>query len=103
MSVVPVEGTVVHRDRYTLSDLRSSGGACGPLGGECGDLWDGVPGLSWAAAGALQLAAVDEQADAAEGDTELLRGLVGGEVAGPDVLRLHAPMMPRWAVFQGVC
>jgi hypothetical protein len=76
-SVVPVVGTVVHRDRYTLSDLRSSGLACGALGGEGGDVLDGVPGLPGSPAGALELAAVDEQADAAEGDAELL-GRPGG-------------------------
>jgi hypothetical protein len=49
--------------------------------------------MSWAAAGAGELAAVDDQAEAAEGDAELLRGLVCGEVAGPDHLRLHDPML----------
>jgi hypothetical protein len=34
--------------------------------------------------------------DAVEGDAELLGGLVCGEVAGPDDLRLHGPMMRQW-------
>lgn len=91
MSVVPVEGTGVHRDRDTVSDLRSSGAACAAFGEEGGDVWDGVPGLPWGAAGSGEAAAADELSDAVEGDAELLGGLVGGEVAGPQVLRLHGP------------
>ncbi|MFJ5728787.1 hypothetical protein [Streptomyces paradoxus] len=39
------------------------------------------------------MAALDELADASEADSEDAGGLVCGEVAGPDHLRLHDPMM----------
>jgi hypothetical protein len=37
---------------------------------------------------------VDDAAEAGQFDAEDARGLVCGEVAGPDVLRLHGSMMP---------
>jgi hypothetical protein len=76
-----------------VSDLRSSGGARLALGGERVDVFGGVPGLSGGASGACELASVDEVAEGAEADAEQACGLVGGEVAGPDVLRLHGPMV----------
>ncbi|GHH29702.1 hypothetical protein GCM10018780_88150 [Streptomyces lanatus] len=60
---------------------------------ERGDVWDGVPGLPRAAARALQAASADELTDTVEADAELLRGLVRGEVTGPDHLRFHDPMV----------
>lgn len=53
-----------------------------------------MPRLARAAAGAHQLAALDELADSAESDPEGAGGLVGGEVTWPKLLRLHGFIVP---------
>lgn len=57
--------------------------------------------MAGASSGALELAAADELADAVEGDAEDAGGLVCGEVAGADDLRLHAASVLERAV--GAC
>src|SRR5690606_20354581 len=89
LSGVPVVGTVVHRDRDTSSDLRSSRLAAAAGDGECGDLGGGEVGAAGAAAGAGELAALDELADAVGADAEHVGDLGGGEVAGRGVQAVH--------------
>jgi hypothetical protein len=58
-------------------------GRCGGAGGVQGvDVCEVVQGLVAGAAGALQLSAVDEDAEVAQGDAEEGGGLLGGEAAG---------------------
>jgi hypothetical protein len=76
----------VHADRDTALTCGSSGLGRGAPGDESGDVLHGVPGLSLGAAGAGELASLDELADGREADAEGAGGLVGGEVAGPDEL-----------------
>ncbi len=88
-------GMAVRGDRDTALTCASSGLAGGAFGVEGLDVGDGVPGLPGAAAGAGELAAVDELADPAEGDAEEAGGLVGGEVTGAQGLGLHGFSVPE--------
>ncbi|MFE6554982.1 hypothetical protein ACWEQ2_38820 [Streptomyces sp. NPDC004096] len=67
---VPVERTVVHQDRHTLSGLPSSGLRHGVFGSECVDIVADVPELPRAAAATLQLAATNKGAEARQADVE---------------------------------
>src|ERR1043165_2078325 len=89
----PLRGTVVHPDRHTLPDLRSSGGVGLSFRGDGGDVLGGVPGVSFGASGAVELASVDEVAECTGADAEGPAGLCGGELAGRGVAVVHAPMM----------
>jgi len=65
---------------------RWASAAAAPFDGESSDVRSSEPGLSGGSAGPLQPSSVDELTDAAEGDAEQTRGLVGGDVARADDL-----------------
>src|SRR5690606_5113380 len=83
-------GTVVHGDRHTACDLRSSCLAGDAVGVDGGDVGGAEPGVALGAAGAGEAASVDEVPDGAGRRAEDLGDLGGGEVAGRGVHAVRA-------------